>query len=74
MRKTRGEGGLPYKSDGDARRKIKTKLPVYIEGRLMWVWLRLKLAPKDFCVVSVTASFFVNFFIHSPKRYLNGQI
>ena len=41
----------------------------------MWVWLKLKLAPKgDFGVVSVTASFFVNFFIHSLTRYLNGQI
>ena len=30
--------------------------------------------PKgDFCVVSVQA-FFVNFFMHSTKRYLNGQI
>ena len=30
--------------------------------------------PKgDFCVVSVRA-FFVNFFTHSTKRYLNGQI
>ena len=26
----------------------------------------------DFCVVIVKA-FFVNFFMHSPKRYLNGQ-
>ena len=40
----------------------------------MWVWLKLKLTPKgDFCVVSVKA-FFVNFFMHSTKRYLNGQI
>ena len=38
------------------------------------MWLKLKLTPKeDFCVVSVGA-FFVNFFMHSPKRYLNGQI
>lgn len=35
----------------------------------MWVWLELKLTPKgDFGVVSVRA-----FFMHSTKRYLNGQ-
>ena len=40
----------------------------------MRVWLKLKLTPKgDFCVVSVRA-FFVNFFMHSSKRYLKGQI
>ena len=40
----------------------------------MRVWLKLKLTPEgDFCVVSVKA-FFVNFFMHSPKRYLKGQI
>ena len=37
----------------------------------MWVWLKLKLTPKgDFCVVSVSA-FFVNFFMHSTKRWTN---
>ena len=37
----------------------------------MWVWL--KLTPKvDFCLVSVRA-FFVNFFTHSTKRYLDGH-
>ena len=44
----------------------------------MWVWLKLKLAPKgDFCEVCVTASFlflFTNFFIHSSKRCLNESI
>ena len=44
----------------------------------MWVWLKLKLTPKgDFCEVSVTAFFFfffANFFMHSPKRYLNEHI
>ena len=40
----------------------------------MWVCLKLKLTLKgDFCEVSVTA-FFVNFFMHSPKRYLNEHI
>ena len=40
----------------------------------MWVWLKLKLTPKgDFCVINVRP-FFVNFFIHSTKRYLNGPI
>ena len=39
----------------------------------MWVWLKLKLFEGDFCVVSVRA-FFVNFFMHSTKWYLNGQI
>ena len=40
----------------------------------MWVWLNLKLTPKkDFPVVSVRA-LFTNFFMHSAKRYPNGQI
>ena len=40
----------------------------------MWVWLKLKLTPKgDFCEVKVRA-FFVNFFLHSTKRDLNGQL
>ena len=35
----------------------------------MWVWL--KLTPKvDFCLVR---AFFVNFFTHSTKRYLDGH-
>ena len=39
----------------------------------MWVWLEFQLVPKgDFGVVSVTACF-VNFFMHSPKEYLNGR-
>ena len=66
----RGGGGLSYKSDVDAHRKVRIK-PLM---RPMWVWLELKLASKgDFCVVSVRA-LFVNFFMYSPKRYLNGQI
>ena len=37
-------------------------------------WLKLKLTLKEgFCDVSVTA-FFANFFMHSPKRYLNEHI
>ena len=37
-------------------------------------WLKIKLTLKeDFCDVSVTA-FFSNFFMHSPKRYLNEHI
>ena len=40
----------------------------------MWEWLKLKQTPKgDFWLVIVGA-FFVNFFMHSTKRYLNGQI
>ena len=38
------------------------------------MWLKLKLTLKvDFCEVSVTA-FLANFFMHSPKRYLNEHI
>ena len=40
----------------------------------MWVGLMLKLTPKrDNNKTGVTA-FFVNFFMHSPRQYLNGQI
>ena len=40
----------------------------------MWVWLKLKLSLKgDFCEVGVTA-FFANFFMYSPKKYLNEYI
>ena len=60
--------GILYKIDGDARREIQ------IKSLREWVWLMLELTPKrDFCVVSVRA-FFVNFLMHSPKRYLNGLI
>ena len=42
-----GDGEIPYKRDGDARWKFKLNS----EGRLMWVWLKLKLTPKgDFHV------------------------
>ena len=59
---------LPHKSDWDARWKIQ------IKPLLGCVWLKLKLTPKgDFYVVSVRA-FFVKFFEHSTKRYLNRQI
>ena len=65
----RGEEGLPFKSDGDVHRKIQIK-PL---RRPMWVWLQFKLTPKgDFCVVNMRA-FFVNFFMYSTNRYLNGQ-
>ena len=38
------------------------------------MWVKLKLTLKgDICEVSVTA-FFANFFMHSPKRYLNEYI
>ena len=44
------------------------------DGRLMWVWLNFKLTPKgNFCAVSVRA-FFVNFFMYSTTRYLDGQM
>ena len=40
----------------------------------MWVGLMLKLTSKrDNNKTGVTA-FFVNFFMHSPRQYLNGQI
>ena len=64
-----GEEGLPFKSDGDVHRKIQIKSL----RRPMWVWPKLKLTPKgDFCVVNGRA-FFVNFFMYSTNRYLNGQ-
>ena len=61
--------------EGDSHTKV-TGMPTPLEERPMWAWLKLKLAPKgDFCVFSVTACiFFVNFFMHSPKRNLNEQI
>ena len=57
-------GGLPYTSEGNARRKIKIKP---LKETSVGV-AQAQLSPKakgDFCVVSVTA-FFVNFFMHSP--------
>ena len=40
----------------------------------IWVGPMLKLTPKrDNNKTGVTA-FFVNFFMHSPRQYLNGQI
>ena len=40
----------------------------------MWVWLKLELTLiGDHTKADITASF-VNFFMHSLKRYLNGQI
>ena len=65
-----GEGDSHIKVTGMLTRKFK--LNPY--GRPMWVWLNLELTPKgDFCVISVRA-FFVNFFTHITKQYLNGQI
>ena len=53
---------------------IVGKFKLKPQGRPMRVWLKLKPTPKgDFCVFSVRAVF-VNFFMHSPKRYLDGQI
>ena len=44
--------------EGDSRTNV-TGMPTPLEGRPMWVWLKLKLAPKgDFCVFSVTACIF----------------
>ena len=54
-----GVGEIPYKSDGGACRKTKMKLPRGTNASL-----KLKLTPKHITV------FFVNFFWHSPKRYL----
>ena len=66
-----GKWGLSYKCDRDARRKIQVKP---LEESNTGVWLKLKLTRKGhFCVISVRA-FFVNFFMHNTKRYLNGQI
>ena len=40
----------------------------------MWLWLKLKLTPKgDFCV-GQCQGILENFFMHSTKRYLNGQL
>ena len=64
-RKLTFPGGLPYKNDGDAHRKIQIK-PLRETN--------VGVAPKgDLCVVSDRA-FFVNSFRHSTKRYLNGSI
>ena len=64
-----GEEGLLFKSDGVVHWRIQIK-PI---RRPMWVWLKFKLTPKgDFCVVNVMA-FFVNFFMYSINRYLNGR-
>ena len=50
------------------------KLKLNPWGRPMWVCLKLKLTLKgDFCEISVTA-FFANFFMYSPKWYLNEHI
>ena len=40
----------------------------------MWLWLKLKLTPKGDHIKTDIMAFFVNFFMHNPKRYLNGQI
>ena len=61
--------GVENKSDGDARRKTRMKP----QGTPMLVWLKLKLTPKGNHSTDITAVF-VNFFMHSPKQYLNGQI
>ena len=55
-------GGLPYKSDGDARRKIV--------GR-MWVWFKLKVTPRgDFCVVcqGIYCKFLYAQYLAIPER------
>ena len=65
-----GERGLPYKSDRDARQKIQIKLLREANMGVAQAETDLK---GDFCVVIVKA-FFVNFFMHSPKQDLNGQI
>ena len=38
-----GGGGLPYETDGDARRKIRIKP---FKRRPIWAWLRRYLNPK----------------------------
>lgn len=76
-----GEEGLPFKSDGekssgdevDGDMDVHRKIQIKSLRRLMWVWLKFKLTPKgDFCVVNVRACF-VNLFMYSTNRYLNGQ-
>ena len=67
-----GSGG------GDSHTEVTGMLVGKFKLNPLWrailVWLKLKLTPKgDFCVVSFRA-FFVNIFVHSTKRYLNGQI
>ena len=76
-----GEEGLPFKSDGekssgdevDGDMDVHRKIQIKSLRRPMWVWLKFKLTPKgDFCVVNVRACF-VNLFMYSTNRYLNGQ-
>lgn len=40
----------------------------------MWMWLKLKPTPKGDHIKTDITAYFVNFFMHSPKWYLNGQI
>ena len=37
-------------------------------------WLKLKLTPKEGHTIEDIKPFFVKFFMHIPKQYLNGQI
>ena len=69
-----GEGG-----GDDAHIKVTEmhvgKLKLNPQRRPMWVRLKLKLTtPKGDHTKTDVSAFLVNFSMHSPKRYLNGQI
>ena len=38
------------------------------------MWLTLRLTPKKDHIKADITAFFVNFFMQSPKRYVNGQM
>ena len=51
------------------------KLKLNPQGTSMWVWLKLELTtPNGDHTKTDISAFFENFFMHSPKRYLKGQI
>ena len=62
------QGGLPYKSEGDSRRKIRIKLL----GQANVAVAQEEL--KEISGRSASRLFFANFFMHSPNRYLNEHI
>lgn len=75
-KKTSWKGG--HWAWGDSHTKVTGilvgKFKFNPEGRPMWVWLNRKLTPEgDHTRRDITA-FFVNFFMPSPKRYLNEQM
>ena len=61
---------------GNSRIKVKGMLDrkLNLSGRPLWVWLKLKLTPKEGHTIEDIKPFFVKFFMHIPKRYLNRKI